>query len=123
MLARDLIEVFAEIPPRTEGNIFDSGSPAPLCCATSDLLHGGPSLAAPGATAKPFKFLMRHNDLPLDLNLRIATELYLKALVAGGLRRVYEISYMFCNEGIELTYNPKSAIYKLSIDMIQWMLP
>jgi lysyl-tRNA synthetase class 2 len=58
-----------------------------------------------GAIARPF--LTHHNALDIDLNMRIALELYLKRLIVGGLERVYEIGRIFRNEGIDRDHNPE----------------
>ncbi len=60
---------------------------------------------ATGATARPFH--THHNALDMDMSLRIATELYLKRLVVGGLERVFEIGRIFRNEGVDSTHNPE----------------
>jgi len=48
--------------------------------------------------------------LDRDLYLRIATELYLKRLIVGGLERVYEIGKNFRNEGVSFKHNPEFTV-------------
>jgi lysyl-tRNA synthetase class 2 len=64
-----------------------------------------------GALARPF--VTHHNALDRDLYLRIATELYLKRLIVGGLERVYELGKDFRNEGISFKHNPEFT-------MLEW---
>jgi lysyl-tRNA synthetase class 2 len=64
-----------------------------------------------GALARPF--VTHHNALDRDLYLRIATELYLKRCIVGGIDRVYELGKDFRNEGISHKHNPEFT-------MIEW---
>ncbi len=64
-----------------------------------------------GAMARPFT--THHNALDRELYLRVATELYLKRLIVGGLERVYELGKDFRNEGIDATHNPEFT-------MLEW---
>ena len=64
-----------------------------------------------GALARPFT--THHNALGRDLYLRIATELYLKRLIVGGLERVYELGKDFRNEGLSPKHNPEFT-------MLEW---
>jgi lysyl-tRNA synthetase class 2 len=56
-----------------------------------------------GALARPF--VTHHNALDTDLYLRVASELYLKRLLVGGVDRVFELGRMFRNEGIDSSHN------------------
>src|SRR5262249_28045300 len=60
---------------------------------------------AGGAAARPFR--THHNALDLDLQLRIAPELFLKRLLVGGFERVFEIGRNFRNEGVSTRHNPE----------------
>src|SRR3954451_1093515 len=64
-----------------------------------------------GALARPFT--THHNQLDRDFYLRIATELYLKRLVVGGIDRVYELGKDFRNEGVSHKHNPEFT-------MLEW---
>ena len=64
-----------------------------------------------GALARPFT--THHNALDREFYLRIATELYLKRLIVGGLERVYELGKDFRNEGVDTTHNPEFT-------MLEW---
>jgi lysyl-tRNA synthetase class 2 len=64
-----------------------------------------------GAYAEPF--VTHSNELDVDLYLRIATELYLKRLIVGGLERVYELAKDFRNEGVSYKHAPEFT-------MVEW---
>ncbi len=64
-----------------------------------------------GANARPF--ITHHNTLDIDMYLRIATELYLKECIVGGLERVYEIGRIFRNEGMDVKHNPEFTTLEL----------
>jgi lysyl-tRNA synthetase class 2 len=73
-----------------------------------------------GALARPFT--THHNALDRTLYLRIATELYLKRLIVGGLERVYELGKDFRNEGVDTTHNPEFTMlesYEAYSDYLQ----
>ena len=61
-----------------------------------------------GGMGRPF--VTHHNELDRTLYLRIATELYLKRLIVGGLERVYEIGKDFRNEGVSFKHNPEFTV-------------
>ena len=64
-----------------------------------------------GAFAEPF--VTHSNELDQDMYLRIATELYLKRLIVGGLERVYELGKDFRNESVSYKHQPEFT-------MLEW---
>jgi lysyl-tRNA synthetase class 2 len=64
-----------------------------------------------GAAARPFT--THFNALDQTMYLRIATELYLKRCIVGGLERVYELGKDFRNEGLSPKHNPEFT-------MLEW---
>lgn len=64
-----------------------------------------------GANARPF--VTHHNALDAEFYLRIAPELYLKRLVAGGFEKIYEIGRCFRNEGIDYSHNPEFTMIEM----------
>src|SRR3954452_17682711 len=64
-----------------------------------------------GALAEPF--VTHSNELGTELYLRIATELYLKRLIVGGLEKVYEIGKDFRNESVSYKHQPEFT-------MLEW---
>ena len=82
-----------------------------------------------GAAARPFT--THHNALERDLYLRIATELYLKRCIVGGLEKVYELGKDFRNEGVSHKHNPEFTMvetyeafadYRDVMDMLELMV-
>ncbi|HWE03906.1 MAG TPA: amino acid--tRNA ligase-related protein [Tepidisphaeraceae bacterium] len=84
---------------------------------------------AGGAAARPFT--THHNALDIDLYLRIAPELYLKRLLVGGFRKVFELNRNFRNEGISPRHNPEFTMleayeaygsWETMADMVEGMI-
>jgi lysyl-tRNA synthetase class 2 len=61
-----------------------------------------------GAAARPFHTHL--NAFDLEMSLRIATELYLKRAIVGGIERVYEMGKAFRNEGVDSTHSPEYTL-------------
>jgi len=61
-----------------------------------------------GAAARPFHTHL--NAFDLDMSLRIATELYLKRCIVGGIEKVFEIGPAFRNEGVDSSHSPEYTL-------------
>ncbi len=66
-----------------------------------------------GGFARPFK--THHHSLETDFFLRISDEMYLKRAIVGGLDKVYEITKVFRNEGIDHDHNPEFTMFEAQI--------
>ena len=66
-----------------------------------------------GGFARPFS--THHNALDVDFYLRISDEMYLKRLVVGGFQKVYEITKVFRNEGVDRDHNPEFTMFEAMI--------
>lgn len=73
------------------------------------MLHNIPG----GATARPF--ITYHNEINKEMYLRIAPELYLKQLIIGGFKRIFEINRNFRNEGFSTRHNPEFTMMEAYI--------
>lgn len=75
-----------------------------------------------GAAARPF--ITHHNALDIPLYLRVANELYLKRLIVGGFKGVFEFAKDFRNEGMDRTHNPEFTQMELYVAYqdYNWMM-
>lgn len=66
-----------------------------------------------GGFARPFT--THHNELKRNFYLRISDEMYLKRLIVGGFEKVYEITKVFRNEGVDFDHNPEFTMFEAQI--------
>ena len=95
--ARDMVRIRAVVNRSIRENFFRRDY-IELETPMLQMIHGG-------AAARPFTTHM--NALDTDLYLRIATEIYLKRAVVGGVDRVFEINRNFRNEGMDSSHSPE----------------
>ena len=95
--ARDMVRIRAAVNRSLRENFFRRDY-IELETPMLQMIHGG-------AAARPFTTHM--NALDPELYLRIATEIYLKRAVVGGVDRVFEINRNFRNEGMDSSHSPE----------------
>lgn len=95
--ARDVVRTRATIIKTVRRTLEDQGY-LEIETPVLQLVHGG-------ATARPFDTHLNAFDQPMTL--RIATELFLKRAVVGGVEQVFEIGRVFRNEGVDSTHSPE----------------
>ncbi|BDA64742.1 lysine--tRNA ligase [Actinomyces capricornis] len=95
--ARDMVRTRAAVVHSIREN-FHRRDYLELETPMLQVIHGG-------ASARPF--VTRMNAFDIDLYLRVATEIYLKRAVVGGVDRVFEINRNFRNEGVDSSHSPE----------------
>ena len=95
--ARDMVRTRAAVVRSLREN-FHRRDYLELETPMLQVVHGG-------AAARPF--ITHMNAFDMDLYLRIATEIYLKRAVVGGVDRVFEINRNFRNEGADSSHSPE----------------
>ena len=95
--ARDMVRIRAAVNRSLRENFFRRDY-IELETPMLQMIHGG-------AAARPFTTHM--NALDTELYLRIATEIYLKRAVVGGVDRVFEMNRNFRNEGMDSSHSPE----------------
>ena len=95
--ARDMVRTRAAVVRSLRDN-FHRRDYLELETPMLQVIHGG-------AAARPF--ITHMNAFDMDLYLRIATEIYLKRAVVGGVDRVFEINRNFRNEGADSSHSPE----------------
>lgn len=98
--AREMIRVRSSVMTSLRNN-FARRAYTEIETPVLQSLHGG-------AAARPFTTHINAYDE--DLYLRIATELYLKRAVVGGIDKVYEIGKVFRNEGADSSHSPEYTL-------------
>ena len=98
--ARDMVRIRAAVNRSIRENFYKRDY-IELETPILQVIHGG-------AAARPFVTHM--NAFDMDLYLRIATEIYLKRAVVGGVDRVFEMNRNFRNEGVDSSHSPEFAM-------------
>ena len=98
--ARRMVYARAEVLRSIRDTLHDAGY-VEVETPVLQVMHGG-------AAARPFHTHL--NAFDIDMSLRIATELYLKRCIVGGIERVYEMGPAFRNEGVDSSHSPEYTL-------------
>ena len=98
--ARRMVHVRADVLRSLRATFHDLGY-VEVETPVLQVVHGG-------AAARPFHTHL--NAFDLEMSLRIATELYLKRCIVGGIEKVYEIGPAFRNEGVDSSHSPEYTL-------------